>query len=94
MNEQIILIATTSEGNSFDRVVNEKKNTVFCTKHSVSQREFFDANSAGLKAELKFKLWTQDYNGELKAEYNGKRYKVYRTYENFDTTEIYLASEG
>lgn len=94
MNEQITLISSVATGNGIKLKVVENKNTVFCTKESISQREFFEANAAGLKAELKFKLWKQDYNGEQIAEYDGQRYKIYRTYERFDMIEIYLASEG
>ena len=94
MNEQITLISSTTCGNGIKLKVTENKHIVFCAKESISQREFFEANAAGLKAELKLKLWKQDYNGEQIAEYDGKRYKIYRTYEQFDVIEIYLASEG
>ena len=94
MNEQITLIAVTTEGDSFDCVTTKTAKTVFCAEESISQREFFEASVQGLKAELKLKLWTQDYNGEQTAEYNGRHYHIYRTYKRFDMTEIYLASEG
>lgn len=100
MNEQITLITVNSAGNSFNRVTEKVKRTVFCTEDSISQREFFEATAQGLKAEIKVKLWTQDYNGEKIVEYGTdetgkpKEYKVYRTFKRFDITELYLASEG
>jgi len=100
MNEEVTLISISSDGDSFDRVKTERKNTVFCEEKSITQSEFFEASSRGLKAEYKLEIWTQDYNGEASAEYctdkNGKpiRYQIYRTFKKNDITEIYLASEG
>lgn len=100
MNEQVTLISIASEGDSFDRVTNESRNVVFCEEKSITQSEFFETSSRGLKAEHKLEIWSQDYNGETLAEYgvdkNGKplKYQIYRTFKKHDITEIYLASEG
>ena len=94
MNERIVLISTSTSGNGIKLKVTENRNEVFCNKESISQKEYFESNAAGLKAELKIKLWRQDYKGEQIAEYNGQRYKIYRTYEQFDMIELYLANEG
>lgn len=100
MNEQVTLISVTGSGNSFDRTKDIVRNLIFCTEKSVGQKEFYDADSRGLKAEYQLEIWAQDYNGETTAEYgvdeNGKakQYKIYRTFKKGDKLELYLASEG
>ncbi len=100
MNEQVTLISVDSEGNSFNRIETETRNTIFCTEHNVGRREFFDAEARGIKSECKLCVWSQEYNGETIAEYgvdkNGKpkRYKIYRTYKVGEEIELYLADEG
>lgn len=100
MNEQVTLISITSSGNSFDRIETKNSNTVFCTEKSVGQKEFFDAEARGFKAEYQLDIWSQDYKGEKIAEYGTdedgkpKQYKIYRTFKKGDMIELYLASEG
>ncbi len=100
MQEQVTLISKTSSGNSFNRIEKETSNTIFCTEHNVGRREFYDAESNGIKAEYKLNVWSHEYNGETIAEYgtdkNGeaKRYKIYRTHKVGDEIELYLADEG
>lgn len=100
MNEQVTLISVTSSGNSFDRKETEIRNTVFCTEKNVGQKEFYEAEARGLKAEYQLEVWAQDYNGEKRAEYGTdeenkpKPYKIYRTFKKGDKFELYLASEG
>lgn len=100
MNEQVTLISVTSSGNGFNRTEDEARNTIFCTEHDVSRREFFDAEANGIKAEYKLNVWSHEYNGETIAEYGtdedgkAKRYKIYRTHGLGDEIELYLADEG
>jgi hypothetical protein len=77
----------------FPNPATESSRTVFCNKKSVGYSEFYKASQAGYKAELKIDLYTQDYEGETLAEYEGKRYRVIRTYEskNGDFTELTLS---
>lgn len=60
----------------------EPSRLVFCNKKSVGYSEFYKAQQAGYKAEVKIDLYTQDYEGETLVEFEGKRYKVLRTYES------------
>ena len=53
---------------------------VYANKKSVGYSEFFKAKMAGYTEELKFDVFTEEYAGQTLAEYNGKRYRVLRTY--------------
>lgn len=93
MNEDIIayLISELSE-------TEEEKISVFATKKSVSQKEFFDAAQVGFKSECVLEVWQSEYEGQelVEIHFHGtaKRFSVYRTYEREDgKTELYLTSK-
>ncbi|KON86607.1 hypothetical protein AF332_07100 [Sporosarcina globispora] len=68
-------------GNSIEIL---KKRSTFAKKQSVKQSEYYQAASLGLKPELVFIIWTQEYQGEPKLEFAGKIYAINRTYERPD----------
>lgn len=78
--------------NGIDNPMIENKVTVFCNRRSISQGEYYKAQHAGIKAEVKVEVHTVDYSGEVLVEFEGKRYSVYRTYEpeGGDTIELTL----
>ncbi len=93
MNEDIIatLIFEVSE-------TEEEKTSVFATKKSVSQKEFFDAAQVGFKSECVLEVWQSEYEGQELCEipFHGenKRFRIYRTYDRADgKTELYLTSK-
>ncbi len=64
---------------------------VFCSIKSVSASEFYEAGRAGLNAELRADMFFYDYEGEDEAEFEGRKYGIYRTYRpDMDTIELYL----
>lgn len=71
-----------------------KKETVqilFCAEIPVPSQEFFRAGQAGIKVSKALVVNTSEYGGETIAEYEGKRYSIYRTYPGFDgNCELYL----
>lgn len=69
-------------------------NEVFARVKSISRSEFFEAGRQGLNPDLRFDVFTGDYNGESIIEYSEKTYAVYRTYENGDYTELYAERKG
>jgi SPP1 family predicted phage head-tail adaptor len=85
--------AVDSEGYSVPP--QEEKTTVFANKKSVGFNEFFKAKLAGYTEEMKFDVYTVEYTGQSLAEYEGKRYKVLRTYvdpkQGGDITELTLS---
>lgn len=72
-----------------DPVYKEYKSTVFAELFSVGTNEFYQAMSAGVKPELKFKLSDyHDYHGEEEVIYDNMRYKILRTYRADTELEI------
>lgn len=69
---------------------------VFANVESVTQKEFFEAARSGLQSQYKATLsFAEDYQGEETAEYNGKRYAIYRTFETrAGGIELYLQKEA
>lgn len=65
-------------GDCIKEVVKKQR---FADLKSVSQTEFYQAQTIGEKPELKFVLEDyHDYSGEQEIIYEGYRYKVLRTY--------------
>lgn len=69
----------------------EKK--VYANKISVKRSEFYQAQAAGFKPEKSFEIRTIEFDEDkhTHAKYNGKTYKILRSYEvNSEITEITL----
>ena len=66
---------------------------VFCNKKSVGHSEFYKSRQQGQYVRFKFDIYTEEYDGERLAEYNGVRYTILRTYElnNGEITELTLS---
>lgn len=88
-NEIILRKMSTSTDAAGDTVKTTTESRVYATVKSIGQSEFYQAQSSGLKPELKFtvSLYT-DYNGAQEIEYDGVIYKVLRTYQAGDALEI------
>lgn len=69
------------------------KNEVFAELRSITQNEFFAAQTAGLTPEYKFLVTIHDWNGESLLEYDGDIYHIYRTYVRSDSEQIELYTE-
>lgn len=64
-----------------DIVLEEKRAKRYAKCLSISQKEFYQAQTSALKPEIKFILSTsRDYNGEEEIVFNNVRYKVLKTY--------------
>lgn len=69
----------------------EKK--VFCNIKSIGQSEFYQAQVAGLKPEIKVEVKLQDVlDNATHFKIKGEIYKILRTYKLQDKTEITLTS--
>ena len=96
-NEEITLVHSIApdnptDANGFPNPPTEEMGTVFANKKSVGFAEFYQAHLAGFRAELKFDVYTAEYNDEKQAIYEGVRYDVKRTYgiKNGEFTELTL----
>lgn len=76
----------------------EKSTTVFATLTSISRAEwvsYAQSGRQGLVPSYVASVFMGDYNGEDTAEYDGKRYGIYRTYERDDEqVELYLEKKA
>lgn len=67
---------------------------VFAEEKSVGMKEFYQAQSLGFKAEIKFELADYlDYEGEKELVYEGKVYKILRTYKK-ESNELEITCTG
>ena len=65
---------------------------VFCNIKGIGLTEFYQAQSAGLKPEIKVELRLADIADVTHFKYNDKLYKVLRTNIKEDSTELVLTS--
>lgn len=83
-NQIITLINTIPNGDVDeygDPVDKEEKRDLFCAILSIGQSEFYQAQTVGVKPQLKAVISDYlDYHDEEEAVIDGIRYKVLRTY--------------
>lgn len=97
MDDVIKLISETYANNDYGVLVKtETEKEVFAKVRSVTRAEFFEGGRNGLNPQFRFDVFMGDYSGETVAEYQGKRYAVYRVYhvENSDYLELYVERKG
>ena len=66
--------------------------TIQCKVDSIGRGEWVTAQQGGYEAEIMAKVFSASYQGESLAQYNGKTYEVYRTFQSGDETELYLGT--
>ena len=95
-NEVIYLLSTKSETNEVgDQVETLIKTMRLAKEKSIGQTEFYQAQSIGLKPEVKLALADHlDYEGQEEVIYNNFRYKVLRTFKPEDKNEIEIVCYG
>lgn len=57
----------------------------------VTRSEYFTAAQLGIAADCAFEVSAFDYEGQTALIYNGKTYRIYRSYENDDIVELYCS---
>ena len=89
-NEVVYLISLVDNGNVDeygDPIKNEVRAQRFARFKSITQSEFYQAQTAGLKPELKLELPDYlDYADQTEVAYNGCLYKVLRTYRTMSNS--------
>ena len=78
----LVSYESTSQTDDYgDVIMSEVARDVYAECRSISQTEFYQAQTAGFKPEIKFVLTTsRDYNGQEEIIFDGVRYKVLKTY--------------
>ena len=90
MIERLTLITRTLGKNADGLpVYTETRRDVFCGLRSIGQQEFYQSHATDFRPEIKFVLADYlEYNGETLAEYDGRRYRIIRTYRTGQTLEL------
>lgn len=85
----LTLIAEDPKAHGVTDKPKETERTVFCTVRSVGMNEAYQALANGLQPQFVFVLSDfDDYDGEKICEYNGKRYRIVRTYRRNQAIEL------
>lgn len=66
--------------------------TIQCKVDSIGRGEWVTAQQGGYEAEIMVKVFSASYQGESLAQYNGKTFEIYRTFQDGDMTELYLGT--
>lgn len=72
--------------------VSYEEKLIYCNVKSVGLTEFYQAQSVGLKPELKIEARLIDLEGITHFKYNNKLYKILRTNKKEDAIELVLTS--
>lgn len=92
-NHELILVDNLITKDSIGQgIKTEILTTVFCGVKSIMRNEHYAAATVGLKPSIIFVIHHYEYNGQLKAKFEGKEYKVIRTYAT-SIEEIELVCE-
>lgn len=57
---------------------------------SITRGEWYAAGKLGMNPQVKLVTPVCNYNGEVKVDFEGVRYDIYRTYTDSDRIELYL----
>lgn len=73
--------------------VDETTREVYCALKSIGSQEFYQSSATEYHPEAKFVLSDYlDYEGETLADYNGKPYRIIRTYRTGQRLELTVES--
>ena len=90
-DDQITLRQLAGAKNAYGvMVLTPTETTIFCRVDSVTGSEFFAAGKNGIHADYRFTVWADEYAGQKEVKYDGKEYRIYRTYKpSEDLIELY-----
>jgi len=88
-SDKIKLIAISYTENSLgDIIETETETEVFANKKSIRQSEFYQAAATGLRPEIMFEVWSEEYSSQQRVKYDNKDYTVIRAYDKGELTEL------
>lgn len=95
-SEQISLITKKIIPDKIGNQKSEKvKRTIYCNQESVGQDEYYKAAQSGMSPKIRIVVRPYEYQEERLAEYNGKVYAVYRTFQRKpEELELYLTEKA
>lgn len=61
--------------------VTETSREIFCTfSEGITRSEFYEGLKTGISLSASAEIWADDFDSETLAEFEGKRYKIIRTF--------------
>lgn len=92
-DHELTLIGFTIEQDEIGQEIEKPTyTTVLCKLKSIGRSEFYSAAQTGLKPSMTFVIHGYEYEGQEKVKFEGKEYKVMRTY-SIDFEELELTCE-
>ncbi|MFU8753348.1 phage head closure protein [Streptococcus suis] len=95
-NHEITLIAKriTGKDKLKQNITEEVKTVLLCRKKSISRSEFYQANQASIRPSLVVDIHSFEYDNQELAEFEGKRYRILKTYPvDLETLELTLTEK-
>ena len=95
-NHEITLIAKKIIGTDElkQNITEEVKTLLLCRKKSITRSEFYQANQAGIRPSLVVDIHSFEYDNQELAEFEGKRYRVIKTYPvDLETLELTMTEK-
>lgn len=92
--EVLTLVSTIETADEIgQQIPTETTRTVYCKIESITRAEWVAARQQELAPEAVCKVFFMDYSGERIAELKGKRYDIYRVFEDGDYIELHLGQK-
>ena len=95
-NHEITLIAKkiTGQDKLKQNITEEVKTKLLCRKRSITRSEFYQANQAGIRPSLVVDIHSFEYDNQELAEFEGKRYRILKTYPvDLETLELTMTEK-
>ena len=95
-NHEITLIAKKIIGTDElkQNITEEVKTLLLCRKKSITRSEFYQANQAGIRPSLVVDIHSFEYDNQELAEFDGKKYRVIKTYPvDLETLELTMTEK-
>ncbi|MGT2829602.1 phage head closure protein [Streptococcus hillyeri] len=95
-NNEITLIAKkiTGQDKLKQNITEDVKTKLLCRKRSITRSEFYQANQAGIRPSLVVDIHSFEYENQELAEFDGKRYRILKTYPvDIETIELTLTEK-
>ena len=75
-------------------ITEEVKTKLLCRKRSITRSEFYQANQAGIRPSLVVDIHSFEYDNQELAEFEGKRYRILKTYPvDLETLELTMTEK-
>lgn len=89
-----LIKVTDSRGDYGESIKTRTERTIFCTRKSAGQNEYFKALQEDFRAEGVLVVQASEYQNETEVIFGDSKYQIYRTYElESGYLELYLSEK-